>query len=85
MFHTRVKSASLIGPHHEDVISVIVGSLLGDYYANSRSVEGTRFCYRQSIVHKDYLLWLYDFFFYSRGYTMKLEPRLYYKLPTIWI
>lgn len=63
MFHTRVKAASRIGPHYEDVISVIVGSLLGDYYANSRSVEGTRLFYRQSIVHKDYLFWLYDFFF----------------------
>jgi hypothetical protein len=26
MFHTRIKAASRIGPHHEDVISVIVGS-----------------------------------------------------------
>jgi hypothetical protein len=55
MFHTRVKAASRIGPHNLDVISVIVGSLLGDCYANKRSVEGTRLCYRQSIVHKDYL------------------------------
>lgn len=76
MFHTRVKAASRIGPHHEDVISVIVGSLLGDCYANRRSVEGTRLCYRQSIVHKDYLYWLYSFF-YSRGYCSNLEPRMY--------
>jgi hypothetical protein len=52
---TRVKAASRIGPHNLDVISVIVGSLLGDCYANKRSVEGTRLCYRQSTVHKDYL------------------------------
>ena len=55
MFHTRVKAASRIGPHHADVISVVVGSLLGDCYANRRSVEGTRLCYRQSDLHKDYL------------------------------
>jgi len=55
MFHTRVRAASRIGPHNHDVISVIVGSLLGDSYANKRSVEGTRLCYRQSIIHKDYL------------------------------
>lgn len=54
-FHTRVKAASRIGPHNQDVISVVVGSLLGDCYANKRSVEGTRLCYRQSIIHKDYL------------------------------
>jgi hypothetical protein len=55
IFHTRVKAASRIGPHNLDVISVIVGSLLGDCYANKRSVEGTRLCYRQSTVYKDYL------------------------------
>jgi len=55
MFHTRVKAASRIGPHNLDVISVIVGSLLGDCYASKRSLEGTRLCYRQSTVHKDYL------------------------------
>jgi hypothetical protein len=76
MFHTRVRAASRIGPHDEDIISAIVGSLLGDGYANRRSVEGTRLCYRQSIVHKDYLFWLYDFF-YSRGYCSNLEPRKY--------
>ena len=55
MFHTRVKAASRIGPHNIDVVSVIIGSLLGDCYASKRSVEGTRLCYRQSTVHKDYL------------------------------
>jgi Cft2 family RNA processing exonuclease len=54
-FHTRVRATSRIGPHNQDVISVVIGSLLGDCYANSRSVEGTRLCYRQSIIHKDYL------------------------------
>ena len=54
-FHTKVKARNRIGPHNEDVISVLVGSLLGDCYANSRTIEGTRFCFRQSQVHKDYL------------------------------
>ena len=52
MFHTRVRAASRIGPHNLDVISVIVGSLLGDCYASKRSLEGTRLCYGQSIIHK---------------------------------
>ncbi len=76
MFHTRVKAASRIGPHHVDVISVIVGSLLGKCAANRRSVEGTRLCYRHSHVHKDYLFWLFGFF-YSRSYCSNLEPRKY--------
>jgi hypothetical protein len=54
-FHTKVKAASRIGPHNHDVISVIIGSLLGDGYVNSRSIEGTMLCYRQSEIHKDYL------------------------------
>jgi hypothetical protein len=54
-FHTKVKASRRIGPHNEDVLSVIVGSLLGDCYGNRRSIEGTRFCYRQSIIHKEYL------------------------------
>ena len=75
-FHTRVRAASRIGPHDQDVISVIIGSLLGDCYANNRSVEGTRLCYRQSIIHKDYLFWLYKFY-YDRGYCSNLEPRVH--------
>jgi len=75
-FHTRVRAASRIGPHNQDVISVVIGSLLGDCYANSRSVEGTRLCYRQSIIHKDYFFWLYKFYC-DRGYCSNLEPRIH--------
>jgi hypothetical protein len=52
---TRVRAAKRIGPHHLDVISVLVGTLLGDCYASKRAVEGTRLVYKQSIIHKDYL------------------------------
>jgi hypothetical protein len=69
MFHTRVRAANRIGPHNLDVISVLVGSLLGDCYASKRSVEGTRLVYKQSIVHKDYLFWLFNFF-HSRGWLL---------------
>ena len=72
----RIRAMNRIGPHNEDVLSVVVGSLLGDGHANNRSGEGVRICYRQSIIHKEYLFWLYDFF-YSRGYASNLEPRLY--------
>ena len=78
-FHTKVKASNRIGPHNEDVLSVLIGSLLGDCYANKRSAEGTRFSYRQSIVHKDYLFWLYNFY-YDRGYCSNLEPRKYNRI-----
>ena len=33
-------------------------------------------CYRQSIIHKEYLFLIYNFF-YTRGYTSNLQPRQY--------
>lgn len=73
---SNIKSKNRIGPHNFDVISVIIGSMLGDAYANKRSGEGVRICYSQSIVHKEYLFWLYNFF-YTRGYASNLPPRQY--------
>lgn len=70
-FHHLVKAWNRIGPHNSDVIAVIVGSLLGKASANKRSVEGTRIIYKQSINHKDYLIWLYDFFL-TWGYCSNL-------------
>lgn len=72
-FHTKVKASKRIGPHNVDVLSVLVGSMLGNGYCNKRSLEGTRFCLRQNIIYKEYLFWLYDFFF-NRGYCSNLEP-----------
>jgi ubiquinol-cytochrome c reductase cytochrome b subunit len=73
---SNIRAVNRIGPHNEDVLSVIIGSLLGEAYANKRSGEGVRICYRQSIRHKEYLFWLYTFF-YNRGYTSNLQPRQY--------
>ncbi len=71
-----VKARNRIGPHDKEVISVIVGSLLGDAYCNKRYIEGTRICYRQSIKNKEYLFWLFEFF-NIRGYSSNLLPRQY--------
>ena len=59
----NIRAINRIGPHNVDVLSVISGSLLGDGYANKRSGEGVRICYRQSIRHKEYLFWLYNSLF----------------------
>jgi heme/copper-type cytochrome/quinol oxidase subunit 2 len=75
-FHTKVRASNRIGPHNQDILSVVIGSLLGDGYANARTIEGTRISYRQSEVHKDYLFWLYDFYS-QRGYCSNLKPRKY--------
>lgn len=75
-FHTRCRAINRIGPHNLDVISLIIGLLLGDGYANNRTGEGTRIAIKQSILHKEYLFYLYQFFL-TRGYCSNLEPRLY--------
>lgn len=79
-FYTNtIRGINRIGPHNVDVISVIVGSLLGGARANKRSGEGVRIHFKQSSTHKEYLLWLYSFF-YSRGYTSPTSaPREYTK------
>lgn len=75
-FHTKVRASNRIGPHNQDVLSVIVGSLLGDAYASARTIEGTRLSYRQSSIHAEYLHWLYEFYV-QRGYCSNLKPRKY--------
>jgi len=77
-FHTIMKTSKRIGPHNSDVISVLVGCLLGDAYASQTKGEtkGTRFRFKQSARHKDYLFYLYDFFF-ARGYCTAAGPREY--------
>jgi len=57
------KASSRIGPHNEDIIFILVGSLLGDGYAERLKNGGVRFIFRQKATHKDYLFWLYNFFF----------------------
>lgn len=52
---SNIRAINRIGPHNEEILSVIIGSILGDAYANKRSGEGVRICYRQSIRHKEYL------------------------------
>lgn len=75
----NIRSTRRIGPHNEDIISVLTGSILGDAYMSRRSGEGVRVCYRQSIKNKDYLEWLYRFYF-ERGYSSELEPRMYKRM-----
>ncbi len=75
-FHSSVRPKKRIGPHNKDIISTIIGSLLGTAHANSRTIEGVRFCYRQSEIHQEYLFFLYNFFS-DKGYCSNLAPRKY--------
>lgn len=70
------KPNTRIGPHNEDVISVLVGSLLGDGYAERLQSGGVRFRFRQQAKHKNYIFWLYEFF-NTRGYCSNNLPVLF--------
>lgn len=67
------KAKTRIGPHPDDVISVLVGALLGDAYAERLPSGGVRFRFKQSVKHKDYIFWLYEFFI-KRGYCTNNTP-----------
>jgi hypothetical protein len=69
----NTKADKRIGPHNSDIISVLVGSLLGDGYAERLKSGGVKFKFRQSIEHKDYIFWLHKFF-NSRGYCSNNLP-----------
>jgi hypothetical protein len=78
-FHTKsIRTSGRIGPHDSDVISVLVGCLLGDCYAKkSRALApGTSFRFRQSTIHREYLFYLYEFL-NKRGYCNSSLPREY--------
>lgn len=79
-FYTSyIRSYLRIGPHNFDVLCVIFGSLLGDAHMYHRVIQNgdvVSLAFKQSIIHKDYLLWLYSFF-NERGYCSNNLPSLY--------
>ena len=62
-----------IGPHNEEILEVIVGSLLGEGHAERLPSGGVRISFKQGAVHKDYLFWLFSFFS-TRGYCSNILP-----------
>jgi ubiquinol-cytochrome c reductase cytochrome b subunit len=53
----RTRAIKRIGPHNIDILSIIIGSLLGDAYAEKHGL-GTRICFQQEDNHSAYLYWL---------------------------
>lgn len=71
----RVKSIKRIGPHNYDILSLVIGSLLGDGSMEKCS-NGSRFVYYQAKINGEYLLWLHNVIS-SLGYAKKELPKLY--------
>jgi ubiquinol-cytochrome c reductase cytochrome b subunit len=56
---SRTRAIKRIGPHNIDILSIIIGSLLGDAYAEKHGL-GTRICFQQEDNHSAYLYWLHN-------------------------
>lgn len=70
----KLKPIYRIGPHNEDILSIIFGSLLGDAHAEKRSENGgTRISFYQESTHISYILWLHTFLS-IRGYCNENIP-----------
>lgn len=72
-FYTQnLFSKERVGPHNEDVLSVLVGNLLGDGYGEKRK-NSTRFQIHMSSKNAEYVFWLHKFF-YEKGYSSPKKP-----------
>ena len=76
----KINSNKRIGPHNEDIIQVIIGSLLGDGNLEKRNKGiGTRLIIEQTNKNVEYLMWLYNYF-YKQGYCSSLKPKLFKRI-----
>ena len=65
-----------IGPHNIDIISIIIGSTLGDTHLEKRNNGiGTRVIFEQSNDNVEYLMWFHNYLS-SRGYCSNTKPKL---------
>lgn len=79
----RLNSLNRIGPHNYDILSIIIGSLLGDG-SMEKSKDGSRFVFYQAKVNGEYLLWLHNVVS-SLGYAKKELPVLYSRKGSILV
>lgn len=74
-FYTkRLQACQRIGPHNLDIISTLVGNLLGDSWGEKR-VNASRFHLHMSSRNVEYLHWLHTFFA-RQGYCSSEKPKM---------
>nr|YP_203321.1 orf230 [Zancudomyces culisetae]AAW49488.1 orf230 [Zancudomyces culisetae] len=69
-----IPSIRRVGPHNIDLLSILIGSLLGDSYLE-RHGKGSRFCFQQEHTNSSYLLWLHNELS-LRGYCNQKIPEI---------
>jgi ubiquinol-cytochrome c reductase cytochrome b subunit len=70
----RTRAQKRIGPHNYDILSILIGSLLGDGYAE-RHGHGTRLCFQQEHLNYRYLLWFHKYLS-ELGYCTTTVPKI---------
>ena len=76
--YPKLKSQYRIGPHNYDILCLLMGSLLGDAYAEQHG-NGTRICFQQEHSNIQYLMWFHSClskFGYCSETTPKITTRL---------
>jgi hypothetical protein len=76
----RINTSKRIGPHNIDVLSILIGSLLGEgHMEKDNEGFGSRFTFFQSKCNGEYLLWLYSCLS-KLGYCKKEIPLIRTKI-----
>jgi len=74
--NSKIPSTKRIGPHDIDIISILIGAILGDTHLEKRKTgKGTRIKFEQSSKNVEYLMWFHSYFS-SRGYCSPESPKL---------
>lgn len=77
---SKLNSYQRIGPPNIDIISIIVGSILGDTQLEKRrSGIGTRIIFEQSNKNVEYLMWFHNYLS-SKGYCNPQKPKLHTRI-----
>jgi hypothetical protein len=76
----RIFSLQRIGPHNIDILSIIIGSTLGNTHLEKRKKgKGTRIIFEQCSKNVEYLMWFYKYL-NTRGYCSNKKPKLHKRI-----
>jgi ubiquinol-cytochrome c reductase cytochrome b subunit len=70
----KTKSTQRIGPHNYEILSILIGSLLGETIAEKHG-NGTRFCFQQEHLNSHYMLWFHNYL-NEKGYCKNIIPEI---------
>lgn len=75
---SKLNSLKRIGPHSQTILSIIIGSLLGDGHLEKRN-KGTRLILEQTSRNVEYLMWIHKNLALS-GYCNPNKPKLFKRI-----